>query len=39
MINALHLLWMLPLSAWFGFAVCAVMAASRRGKSDKENKP
>ena len=34
MINALHLLWIIPLSAWFGFAVCAVLAA---GKSKRHN--
>lgn len=31
MINALHLLWIITLSAWFGFGVCAMLAA---GKSE-----
>ena len=36
MINALNLLWIIPVSAWFSFAVCAMLAA---GKSDKEDTP
>ena len=36
MINAPHLLWIIPISAWFGFAVCAMLAV---GKSDKEDNP
>lgn len=35
MINALHLIWIIPLSAWFGFAICAILTASKRG--DKNN--
>lgn len=27
--NALHLLWIVPLSACFGFTVCAVLTAGR----------
>lgn len=35
MINALHLLWIVPLSANFGFALCAVLtAASRADKKE-----
>jgi len=35
MIHALHLLWIVPLSASFGFAVCAVLTmASRADKED-----
>ena len=30
MMNALHLLWIVPLSACFGFAVCAVLTAASR---------
>ena len=29
MINALHLLWVVPLAAAFGFVVAAVLAAHR----------
>lgn len=27
--NILHLLWIVPLSACFGFAVCAVLTAGK----------
>ena len=30
MINALHLLWIVPLAAWFGFGLCAVLVANKR---------
>lgn len=36
MINALHLLWIIPLSAWSGFALAAALAASKRGEPDGE---
>lgn len=29
MINALHLLWIIPLSVWFGFAIAAMLAAAK----------
>lgn len=29
MMNALHLLWIIPLSACFGFTVAAMLAASK----------
>lgn len=29
-IHALHLLWIVPLAASFGFAVCAVLAVGAR---------
>lgn len=29
--NAWHLLWIIPLSASFGFMIAAVMAAAKRG--------
>ena len=29
MMNALHLIWIIPLSASFGFMVAAVLAASK----------
>lgn len=29
MINALHLIWIVPAAAIFGFAVAAVLAASK----------
>ena len=32
MISALHLLWIIPISTWFGFALAAIMAASKRGE-------
>lgn len=35
MINALHLLWIIPLSAWFGFCIAAVLAVG--GRQEKEN--
>lgn len=30
MIHALHLLWIVPLSAAFGFTVCAVLAVGAK---------
>ena len=32
--NILHLLWIVPLSASFGFAVCAVLTVAK--KADEE---
>lgn len=29
MINALHLLWIVPVAACFGFAICAVLSVNR----------
>ena len=29
MINALHLLWIVPLAATFGFATCAILTANK----------
>ena len=29
MINALHLLWIVPLSAMIGFSACAIFVASK----------
>lgn len=29
MINALHLLWIIPLSAWVGFGICAVLSINK----------
>lgn len=31
MISALHLIWIIPLSTMFGFAICAVLS---QGKDD-----
>lgn len=31
MINALHLLWIVPASAFFGFMFCAVLSMNDRG--------
>jgi hypothetical protein len=31
MINALHLLWIIPLSGSFGFLIAAILAAASRG--------
>lgn len=31
MINILHLLWIVPLSAWFGLFVMALMVAAKNG--------
>lgn len=30
MINALHLIWIIPASAYFGFFLCALMVAAKR---------
>lgn len=30
MINVLHLLWIVPLSATVGFILCAIMSANER---------
>lgn len=30
MINALHLLWIVPLSATVGFVLCALLSANER---------
>lgn len=32
MMNALHLIWIIPVSVWFGFAVCAVLSANKRSE-------
>lgn len=32
--NVLHLLWIVPMSACIGFAVCALFVASREDGSD-----
>lgn len=29
MINALHLLWIIPVSAWFGFFTAAMLAMGK----------
>ena len=29
--NALHLIWIIPVSVWFGFMLCAILVASKRG--------
>lgn len=34
MINALHLLWIVPLAASFGFGVCAALTAAKEGDGD-----
>lgn len=31
MISALHLIWIIPTSAWFGFALAALMVAAKKG--------
>ena len=36
MINALHLLWIVPLSASFGFAVCAVLTVGSMADEEDE---
>lgn len=30
MMNALHLLWIIPLSAWFGALIMALLAVNKR---------
>lgn len=34
--SVLHLLWIIPVSAWIGFFLEAVLAASKRGEPDGE---
>lgn len=34
MMNILHLLWIVPLSACFGFAICAVLTVGKEGDHD-----
>ena len=34
MINALHLLWIIPLSAIVGFLMCALLSASKGGEAE-----
>ncbi len=36
--SALHLLWIIPLAASFGFMICAVLTVGKRGESEKEDK-
>lgn len=36
MINALHLIWIIPLSVWFGYAIAALMVISRDSDSTNE---
>lgn len=31
MMNALHLIWIIPVSAWFGFFIAAVLHAAGNG--------
>lgn len=37
MINALHLLWIIPVSTWFGFFICAVLTVG--SQADREGAP
>lgn len=32
MINALHLLWIIPLTASIGFIACAILTVGKRGE-------
>ena len=34
MINALHLLWIIPLTASIGFITCAILTVGKRGEND-----
>ena len=34
MINALHLLWIIPLAASIGFMICAILTVGKRGEND-----
>lgn len=34
MISALHLIWIVPLSAVVGFAICAVFAGANKDKGE-----
>ncbi len=35
MISALHLVWIIPLSAWFGFGIATILAVASR--EDNQN--
>lgn len=35
MINALHLIWIVPVSVWFGFGIAAFLTAASR--EDRQN--
>jgi hypothetical protein len=35
MISALHLIWIIPLSAYFGYAICAILTVGKW--SDKKH--
>lgn len=37
MINTLHLLWIIPLAAWFGYCTAAILAVG--GRSEKKDEP
>ena len=34
MINALHLIWIIPMSAMFGYMIAALMAAAKDGRKE-----
>ena len=37
MISMWHLFWIVPISAWFGFAICAIISVGRASdKTDEE---
>lgn len=36
MMNALHLLWIIPLAVCFGFALCAVLTIGKRADEGME---
>lgn len=38
MINALHLLWIIPVAMFFGFAGAAVLSAAKVGDSESERR-
>jgi hypothetical protein len=38
MINALHLLWIAPLSVWFGYILCAVLTVGKGADSPTDEK-
>ena len=36
MIHALHLIWIIPLSAWVGYAIACVMWESKKGDEHRD---
>ena len=37
MISALHLIWIIPLSAYFGYALCAIFTVGKRSDQRRDD--